>query len=183
MQGADEPTPPHRTVRARHSPHYLRQLPQHRPPRRSGRAATVIEPPTARQPGQHRPSPDRPPPRNRPVPNRRARPDFHAVPTATNQSNQRWSRQIQSGPATSSRRLLDALDVDGDITTWVDEVGGHIDLEGAELDLLVGSNGETLDALQELTVSPSSVSPSGGCACSRHQRLPRPATRTARSRS
>lgn len=47
--------------------------------------------------------------------------------------------------------LLDALDVDGDITTWVDEVGGHIDLEGAELNVLVGSNGETLDALQELT--------------------------------
>jgi spoIIIJ-associated protein len=47
--------------------------------------------------------------------------------------------------------LLDALDVDGDITTWVDEVGGHIDLEGSELDTLVGSNGETLDALQELT--------------------------------
>jgi spoIIIJ-associated protein len=47
--------------------------------------------------------------------------------------------------------LLDALDVDGDITTWVDEVGGHIDLEGTDLDVLVGSNGETLDALQELT--------------------------------
>ena len=45
--------------------------------------------------------------------------------------------------------LLDALDVDGDITTWIDEVGGHIDLEGSELDMLVGSNGETLDALQE----------------------------------
>jgi spoIIIJ-associated protein len=47
--------------------------------------------------------------------------------------------------------LLDALDVDGDITTWIDEAGGHIDLEGSDLDLLVGSNGETLDALQELT--------------------------------
>jgi spoIIIJ-associated protein len=47
--------------------------------------------------------------------------------------------------------LLDALDVDGDITTWVDEVGGHIDLEGSDLEILVGSNGETLDALQELT--------------------------------
>ena len=47
--------------------------------------------------------------------------------------------------------LLDALDVDGDITTWVDEVGGHIDLEGPDLSMLVGSNGETLDALQELT--------------------------------
>lgn len=47
--------------------------------------------------------------------------------------------------------LLDALDVDGDITTWVDEAGGHIDLEGSDLEILVGSNGETLDALQELT--------------------------------
>jgi spoIIIJ-associated protein len=47
--------------------------------------------------------------------------------------------------------LLDALDVDGDITTWVDEAGGHIDLEGPDLGTLVGSNGETLDALQELT--------------------------------
>jgi spoIIIJ-associated protein len=47
--------------------------------------------------------------------------------------------------------LLDALDVDGDITTWVDSVGGHVDLEGSDLDVLVGSNGETLDALQELT--------------------------------
>jgi spoIIIJ-associated protein len=47
--------------------------------------------------------------------------------------------------------LLDALDVDGDITTWVDEVGGHVDLEGSDLNVLVGPNGETLDALQELT--------------------------------
>jgi spoIIIJ-associated protein len=47
--------------------------------------------------------------------------------------------------------LLDALDVDGDITTWIDEVGGHIDLEGTDLNMLVGTNGETLDALQELT--------------------------------
>jgi spoIIIJ-associated protein len=47
--------------------------------------------------------------------------------------------------------LLDALDVDGDITTWIDEVGGHIDLEGSDLNVLLGSNGETLDALQELT--------------------------------
>jgi spoIIIJ-associated protein len=47
--------------------------------------------------------------------------------------------------------LLDALDVDGDITTWVDEAGGHVDLEGSDLDVLVGSRGETLEALQELT--------------------------------
>jgi spoIIIJ-associated protein len=47
--------------------------------------------------------------------------------------------------------LLDAMDVDGDITTWVDENGGHIELEGQGLDVLIGPNGETLDALQELT--------------------------------
>jgi spoIIIJ-associated protein len=47
--------------------------------------------------------------------------------------------------------LLDAMDVDGDITTWVDERGGHIELEGQDLDALVGPDGETLDALQELT--------------------------------
>jgi spoIIIJ-associated protein len=47
--------------------------------------------------------------------------------------------------------LLDVLDLDGDITTWIDELGGHIDLEGAELDVLVGPNGDTLQALQELT--------------------------------
>jgi spoIIIJ-associated protein len=47
--------------------------------------------------------------------------------------------------------LLDAMDVDGDITTWSDERGGHIDLEGEDLEALVGPNGETLDALQELT--------------------------------
>jgi len=47
--------------------------------------------------------------------------------------------------------LLDAMDVDGDITTWVDENGGHIELEGQDLDALVGPNGETVDALQELT--------------------------------
>jgi len=47
--------------------------------------------------------------------------------------------------------LLDAMDVDGDITTWIDENGGHIELEGQDLDALVGPNGETVDALQELT--------------------------------
>jgi spoIIIJ-associated protein len=47
--------------------------------------------------------------------------------------------------------LLDAMDVDGDITTWVDENGGHIELEGQDLENLVGTHGETLDALQELT--------------------------------
>jgi spoIIIJ-associated protein len=47
--------------------------------------------------------------------------------------------------------LLDALDVDGDITTWVDAAGGHVDIEGQKLDFFVGPEGETLNALQELT--------------------------------
>jgi spoIIIJ-associated protein len=47
--------------------------------------------------------------------------------------------------------LLDVLDVDGDITTWVDSAGGHVDVEGPKLDFIVGQEGEALAALQELT--------------------------------
>jgi spoIIIJ-associated protein len=47
--------------------------------------------------------------------------------------------------------LLDVLDIDGDITTWIDEAGGHVDIEGDKLDFLIGTDGETLNALQELT--------------------------------
>ena len=47
--------------------------------------------------------------------------------------------------------FLDALDLDGDIDTWADASGGHVNVEGPDLDVLVGSEGETLGALQELT--------------------------------
>jgi spoIIIJ-associated protein len=47
--------------------------------------------------------------------------------------------------------LLDVLDVDGDITTWVDSAGGHVDVEGSRLEFMVGQEGETLASLQELT--------------------------------
>jgi spoIIIJ-associated protein len=47
--------------------------------------------------------------------------------------------------------LLDVLDLDGDITTWVDPTGGHVEVEGTGLDMLVGVDGEVLGALQELT--------------------------------
>jgi spoIIIJ-associated protein len=47
--------------------------------------------------------------------------------------------------------LLDVLDVDGDITTWMDSAGGHVDVEGSRLEFMVGHEGETLAALQELT--------------------------------
>jgi len=47
--------------------------------------------------------------------------------------------------------LLDILDIDGDITTWVDDAGGHVDIEGTKLEFLIGTDGETLNALQELT--------------------------------
>jgi len=46
--------------------------------------------------------------------------------------------------------LLDVLDLDGDITTWIDPTGGHVDVEGSGLDMLVGVDGEVLGALQEL---------------------------------
>jgi spoIIIJ-associated protein len=46
--------------------------------------------------------------------------------------------------------FLDVLDLDGDITTWVDAQGGHVDIEGRDLDVLVGTDGVTLSALQEL---------------------------------
>ena len=47
--------------------------------------------------------------------------------------------------------LLDVLDLDGDITTWVDSAGGHVDVEGPKLEFMVGQEGEILAALQELT--------------------------------
>lgn len=47
--------------------------------------------------------------------------------------------------------LLDVLDIDGDITTWVDSAGGHVDIEGSKLEFMVGQEGEILAALQELT--------------------------------
>jgi spoIIIJ-associated protein len=47
--------------------------------------------------------------------------------------------------------LLELLDLEADITTWVDQAGGHIDVEGPDLGVLVGRDGETLTALEELT--------------------------------
>jgi spoIIIJ-associated protein len=47
--------------------------------------------------------------------------------------------------------LLDVLDLDGDITTWVDTTGGHVEVEGSGLEMLVGVDGEVLGVLQELT--------------------------------
>ncbi len=46
--------------------------------------------------------------------------------------------------------LLDVLDLEADITTWADEHGGHVELQGPELKTLVGSGGEVLAALEEL---------------------------------
>lgn len=94
--------------------------------------ATRAEPPS---PGSEAPSTTRPP--------RRTYRDEPIEPEMVEADTERAGDFLEG--------LLDALDVDGDITTWVDEVGGHIDLEGSDLDVLVGSNGETLDALQELT--------------------------------
>ena len=55
--------------------------------------------------------------------------------------------------------LLDAMDVDGDITTWVDEVGGHIDLEGPELDVLrrMATGASNTEIAASLVVSEATV--------------------------
>lgn len=47
--------------------------------------------------------------------------------------------------------LLELLDLEADITTWTDPAGGHVDVEGPDLDVLVGRDGDTLTALEELT--------------------------------
>ena len=48
-------------------------------------------------------------------------------------------------------RLLDIIDYDGDIDLDVENDRAVVAIVGAGLQSLVGSNGETLDALQELT--------------------------------
>jgi spoIIIJ-associated protein len=47
--------------------------------------------------------------------------------------------------------LLELLDLEADITTWTDQAGGHVDVEGPDLSVLVGREGDTLGALEELT--------------------------------
>jgi spoIIIJ-associated protein len=47
--------------------------------------------------------------------------------------------------------FLELLDLEADITTWTDQLGGHVDVEGPDLDVLVGRDGDTLAALEELT--------------------------------
>lgn len=47
--------------------------------------------------------------------------------------------------------LLELLDLEADITTWGDPAGGHVEVEGPDLDVLVGRDGEVLGALEELT--------------------------------
>src|SRR4029077_16482078 len=48
-------------------------------------------------------------------------------------------------------RLLDIIDYDGDIDLDVENDRAVVAIVGIGLESLVGSNGETLDALQELT--------------------------------
>lgn len=48
-------------------------------------------------------------------------------------------------------RLLDILDVDGDIDLDVEGSRAVVAIEGGDLEHLVGHRGQTLDALQELT--------------------------------
>jgi spoIIIJ-associated protein len=101
-------------------------------------------PATSTAPGMvSEPAPSPPEPSNATRPSRRAYRDEPIEPEMVEVDTERAGDFLEG--------LLDALDIDGDITTWTDEVGGHIDLEGLDLNVLVGTNGETLDALQELT--------------------------------
>jgi len=47
--------------------------------------------------------------------------------------------------------LLELLDLEADITTWTDQAGGHVDVEGPDLSVLVGRDGDVLSALEEIT--------------------------------
>lgn len=47
--------------------------------------------------------------------------------------------------------LLELLDLEADITTWADQNGGHVEVEGPDLSVLVGRDGDTLSAVEELT--------------------------------
>ena len=47
--------------------------------------------------------------------------------------------------------LLDIADLDGDLDMDVEGDRASVQIDGADLSLLVGSNGEVLEALQELT--------------------------------
>lgn len=47
--------------------------------------------------------------------------------------------------------LLELLDLEADITTWSDDAGGHVEVEGPDLAVLVGRDGDVLGALEELT--------------------------------
>jgi spoIIIJ-associated protein len=47
--------------------------------------------------------------------------------------------------------LLELLDLEADITTWADQGGGHVEVEGPDLNVLVGRDGDALSAVEELT--------------------------------
>jgi spoIIIJ-associated protein len=47
--------------------------------------------------------------------------------------------------------LLELLDLEAEITTWSDQSGGHVEVEGPDLDVLVGRDGDVLTALEEIT--------------------------------
>ena len=65
----------------------------------------------------------------------------------------RWRSACREGDIAADylERLLDIIDYDGDIDLDVENDRAIVAIVGSDLQPLVGRNGETLDALQELT--------------------------------
>src|SRR3954462_14853505 len=80
--------------------------------------------------------------------------DSSAEPAENTSSPQTRLRELeQEGEIAADylEELLDICDMDGDLDLDVEGDRAVVAIVGAKLDKLVGSNGEVLDALQELT--------------------------------
>jgi spoIIIJ-associated protein len=102
-------------------------------------AATNSAATTAREGAAIRPGPARGP---RP-PARGPRPPVEIDPEAAVQQSEAAGDFVEG--------LLELLDLEADITTWADQHGGHVEVEGPDLNVLVGKEGDTLSAVEELT--------------------------------
>lgn len=73
--------------------------------------------------------------------------------TEKNETSSRIEQLEREGDAAADylEELLDIADLDGDIDIDVDGDRASVSIVGADLSQLVGSDGEVLDALQELT--------------------------------
>jgi spoIIIJ-associated protein len=78
-----------------------------------------------------------------PVPDAQAGDDLEELEPATPEEVATTAKDFLSG-------LLEALDLEAELDSSVDENGAFIDVNGEALGVLIGRRGQTLDALQEL---------------------------------